>query len=105
MGTEFAEDSNIGRSASVAIDGVAELLDQLERTTQLPRSVLRRVIDEVLDHHRESIDQLVRRRHRELQAGGFTNPAIWSLLVSELATRLVQAPQLSERQLRRIVYG
>jgi hypothetical protein len=82
-----------------------DLLDQLERTTQLPRNVLGRVVAEVVEHHREPVEHLVRRRHRELQAAGLSNSLIWTTLTNELATRVVASPPLSERQLRRIVYG
>jgi hypothetical protein len=47
----------------------------------------------------------VRRRHRELQAAGRTNAEIFGRIAAELAGRPVAAPALSERQLRRIVYG
>ncbi len=82
-----------------------DLLDQLERTTQLPRTVLGRVVAEVVEHHREPVEQLVRRRHRELQALGLSNAAIWLAMSEELAVRVVAPPQFTERQLRRIVYG
>jgi hypothetical protein len=82
-----------------------DLLDQLERTTQLPRNVLRRVVAEVVEHHRESVEQFVRRRHRELQASGLANPEIWVTIQGELSTRVVAPSLLSDRQLRRIIYG
>ena len=47
----------------------------------------------------------VRRRHAELKTFGVRNPEIFARLADELAQRVVAAPELSERQLRRIVYG
>jgi hypothetical protein len=47
----------------------------------------------------------VRRRHRELQASGLANAAIFDCIAAELAARPVAAPTLSARQLRRVVYG
>jgi len=47
----------------------------------------------------------VRRRHRELQATGLANLAIFDRIADELASRPVAAPPLSPRQIRRIVYG
>jgi hypothetical protein len=82
-----------------------DLLDQLERTTQLSRTVLVRLIAEVVAHHGETVEQYVRRRHRELQASSQQNSAIWSIVRRELTDRVVAPPALSERQLRRIVYG
>jgi hypothetical protein len=83
----------------------ADLLDQLERTTQLPRAVLGRVVADVIDHYRETVEQYVRRRHTQLQASGSRNERIWVMLQEELSGRPVAAPPLTERQLRRIVYG
>lgn len=82
-----------------------DLLDQLERTTQLPRGVLSRLVGEVVDFQGETVDAFVRRRHRELQRDGLGNDAIWPRISSELAGRRFRAPELSERQLRRLVYG
>jgi hypothetical protein len=47
----------------------------------------------------------VRRRHRELKAGGLTNERAFALIAAELPARRVAPPQLSLRQLRRVVYG
>ena len=47
----------------------------------------------------------VRERHARLQTYGARNPEIFSRIAEELAQRVVAAPELSERQLRRIVYG
>ena len=47
----------------------------------------------------------MRRRHAELKTHGARNPEIFAHLAEELAHRVVAAPALSERQLRRIVYG
>ena len=47
----------------------------------------------------------MRRRHAELRRRGHRNAEIWRLLAAELPTRRFRADELSERQLRRIVYG
>jgi hypothetical protein len=92
-------------SGHLDLPDVEELLDLLERTTQLSRTVLGRVVEEVVAHHREPVEQFVKRRHRELQAAGEQNPAIWRQVSNELVFRVVAPPPLTERQLRRIVYG
>jgi hypothetical protein len=86
-------------------DDLDELLLRLERTTQLPRGLLGRLVADVLDHYDESTETFVRRRHHELQAAGNTNPVIWEVIGRELPSRRVAAPALSARQLRRMVYG
>lgn len=64
-----------------------------------------RLIDDVLAWFREPVDELVRRRHRELKLVGWRNDAIYAQIETELRDRLVQAPPLSERQIRRLIYG
>jgi hypothetical protein len=82
-----------------------ELVGHLVRTTALPAGTAKRVVEEVVAYCSESTDTLVRRRHRELQAAGFANPDIFEHIAAELALRPVAAPRLSERQIRRIIYG
>ena len=86
-------------------DDLEELITRLEHTTQLPRGLLGRLVADVLDHYSETTEAVVRRRHDELQSAGHTNPAIWEQLARELPQRRVSVPDLSARQLRRIVYG
>ena len=47
----------------------------------------------------------VRRRHRELQAQGLVNASIFERIEADLKYRAVAPPELTLRQLRRIVYG
>ncbi|OIV35875.1 hypothetical protein BIV57_19355 [Mangrovactinospora gilvigrisea] len=82
-----------------------ELVDHLVRTTPLRRGEALRVVMDVLAYFDESVEEFVRRRHRELQARGLTNPEIFAVIGEELPHRAVAAPGLSARQLRRIVYG
>jgi hypothetical protein len=82
-----------------------DLVDHLVRTTRLPPGVARRVVDDVVAYFGEQVEALVRRRHRELQAAGLSNAEIFDRIAAELAARPVAAPELSARQLRRIVYG
>ncbi len=82
-----------------------ELLDHLVRSSGLPRSAAHRVVEEVLRFYGESTQQFVRRRHRELQSSGLANAAILTSIRTELDDIRVVAPELSERQLRRMVYG
>src|SRR5947209_506573 len=50
-----------------ASDGLDDLLEHLERTTGLTRVEVRRVVEEVLTYFSESTEQVVARRHAELQ--------------------------------------
>lgn len=64
-----------------------------------------RVISDVIAYFSETTEDFVRRRHRHLQSYGMKNPEIFAQINGELARRVVAAPPLSDRQLRRIVYG
>jgi len=81
------------------------LVDHVAATTGLTAAEAARVVEDVVAFHAEPVEGYVRRRHAELQTHGARNPEIFARLAEELAHRVVAAPSLSERQLRRIVYG
>lgn len=94
-----------GEFAGVRADVSGDLVDHLVRTTGMPSGIARRVIDDVVAYFGETVEAVVRRRHGELQAAGWANAEIFDRIAAELAARPVRAPDLSARQLRRIVYG
>ncbi|MFE0177595.1 hypothetical protein ACFWZ2_35320 [Streptomyces sp. NPDC059002] len=82
-----------------------DLVDHLTRSTPLQRGEALRVIQDVLAYFDETTEEFVRRRHRELQGQGLLNAAIFERISADLAYRAVAPPELTLRQLRRIVYG
>jgi hypothetical protein len=82
-----------------------ELVDYLARTTRLTRPEAARVVDDVLAFLSETPEDFIRRRHLALQAAGCSNSEIFARLSVELQSRRFRAGELSERQIRRIVYG
>ncbi|MFF3667980.1 hypothetical protein [Microtetraspora malaysiensis] len=82
-----------------------DLIAHLTRTTALGPGEAARVVADVLTYFGEPVDEYVRRRHGELQSKGFSNDKIFPRISAELSGRRVAAPELSLRQLRRIVYG
>ncbi|UTI62839.1 hypothetical protein NBH00_15900 [Paraconexibacter antarcticus] len=86
-------------------DPLEPLLDHLQRALPLRRSEAQRVVDEVVAWFAESPEAFVRRRHRELQDRGVPNARAYSRIADELAARPVPGPRLSERQVRRVIYG
>jgi len=74
-------------------------------STGLPAPVAARVITDVMAYFGETAEEFVRRRHTELKRRQLRNADIWTLLARELDARPFAAPDLTERQLRRIVYG
>lgn len=82
-----------------------ELVDHLTRSTPLQRGEASRVIQDVLAYFDETAESYVRRRHRELQGQGLVNAEIFERIAADLRYRAVAPPELTLRQLRRIVYG
>lgn len=81
------------------------LVSHVVATTSLSAGEAARVIDDVISFHAQPVEVYVRERHARLQAYGARNPEIFARIAEELRERVVAAPDLSERQLRRIVYG
>ncbi|KUF17251.1 MULTISPECIES: hypothetical protein [Streptomyces] len=82
-----------------------DLVDHLTRSTPLQRGEALRVIQDVLAYFDETAESYVRRRHRELQGQGLVNAEIFERIAADLRYRAVAPPELTLRQLRRIVYG
>jgi len=82
-----------------------ELVDHLSRSTPLSRGEALRVVQDVLAFFDETTQEFVRRRHRELQAQGLVNTEIFERIEADLKYRAVAPPELTLRQLRRMVYG
>lgn len=81
------------------------LVTHVVESTGLSPTEAARLVEDVLAFHHETLEELVRRRHAELKTYGARNPEIFARLAQELRTRVVAAPDLTERQLRRIIYG
>ncbi|MEV6068285.1 hypothetical protein AB0L82_17170 [Nocardia sp. NPDC052001] len=87
-------------------DGVpADLVRHVAASTGLPEAVAARVVADVTGYFGETAEEFVRRRHAELQRRQVRNAEIWQRIATELTQRPVAAPEFTERQLRRIVYG
>jgi hypothetical protein len=82
-----------------------ELVARVVARTGLTPAEATRVIEDVVAFHGERLEEYVRRRHAQLQTYGARNPEIFARIAEELTTRVVAPPPLTERQLRRIVYG
>jgi hypothetical protein len=81
------------------------LVSHVVATTSLTPGEAARVIDDVIAFHAQPVEEYVRMRHASLKTYGAKNPEIFARIAEELQARVVAPPQLSERQLRRIVYG
>lgn len=82
-----------------------ELVARITSSTGLSPAEAARLVEDVVAFYTEPVEELVRRRHAEMKTYGARNSEIFARIAQELAHRVVAAPALSERQLRRIVYG
>jgi hypothetical protein len=65
----------------------------------------RRVVGDVIAYYHEPLETYVKRRHEECRRQGKPNAETYSLIAAEIGDRVVAAPALTERQVRRIIYG
>jgi len=84
---------------------LSDLIAYLVRTSRLTLPEAVRLIDEILSFLDERPEEFICRRHRELQAEGLSNPEIYLRVRSELARLRFRAPDYTERQIRRLIYG
>jgi hypothetical protein len=84
---------------------LGDLIDYLVRSTRLTRPEADRIVNEILEFLSDTPEDYIRRRHLQLQAQGLPNDAIFSQIAMELARRRFRAPELSQRQIRRVIYG
>jgi hypothetical protein len=82
-----------------------DLVRYLAASTGLPQPTTIRVIADVNAYYDETVEDFVRRRHGELRAQGQKNDEIWPRITAEMDNRRFKAAELTDRQLRRIVYG
>jgi hypothetical protein len=87
------------------VEPYEDLLGHLEGTFGLRRPQANRLVREVLAYFNEPLEAYVKRRHGELQRQGLANPAIFERIAVELRWWRLAAPPLTERQIRRIIYG
>ena len=78
---------------------------RVAQSTGLTESDAARLVADVVAYFAEPTPSYVRRRHAALAAHGLRNREIFVRIGVELESRVVAPPALSQRQLRRIVYG
>ena len=82
------------------------LLDHLRQVSRLSPAEAEKLVAEVIAFFHETPEVFVRRRHRELkQTEGWSNERIFETIESELQGLVFATPPLSQRQIRRMIYG
>ena len=82
-----------------------DLVRHVARSTGLDEATASRVVADVIAYFGQTVEEYVIQRHESLKSRNRKNDEIWPLIMAELGQRRFPAPDLSERQLRRMVYG
>ena len=90
---------------TINAEGSPDLARHVAASTGLTEATAARVVADVTAYFGETVEEFVQRRHGELRRRQVKNDQIWPAITAELSARRFVAPELSERQLRRIVYG
>jgi hypothetical protein len=86
-------------------EGPQDLVRHVARTTGLDEATASRVVADVLAYFGQTVEEYVIARHQDLKSRNRKNDEIWPEIMAELRGRRFRAPEPSERQLRRMVYG
>jgi hypothetical protein len=82
-----------------------DLVRHVARSTGLDEATASRVVADVMAYFGQTVEEYVVQRHENLKSRNRKNDEIWPLIMDELRTRRFKADGLSERKLRRMVYG
>jgi hypothetical protein len=82
-----------------------DLVQHVARSTGLDEATASRVVADVLAYFGQTVEEYVVSRHEDLKSRNRKNDEIWPAITAELRDRRFRAPETSERQLRRMVYG
>ena len=82
-----------------------ELVRHVARSTGLDEATASRVVADVMAYFGQTVEEYVTSRHEDLKTRNRKNDDIWPRITAELRDRRFRAPEVSERQLRRMIYG
>jgi hypothetical protein len=82
-----------------------DLVRHVARSTGLDEATASRVVADVMAYFGQTVEEYVIARHENLKSRNRKNDDIWPLITGELKGRRFKADELTERQLRRMVYG
>ena len=82
-----------------------DLVRHVAMSTGLDEATATRVVADVMAYFGQTVEEYVVKRHQDLKSRNRKNDDIWPQIASELRNRRFAAPEASERQLRRMIYG
>ncbi len=74
-------------------------------TYPIDESLLSHLVEDLGEYFSTDVKKFIGLRHQKLQKEGLKNDKIYSQIHEELKERRFAAPELSIRQIRRIIYG
>ena len=81
-----------------------ELKNRLSQIISIEKIDIHKLYNELLSFFSESENNYIIRRHKELHKEKYKNKEIYSLLTEEIKNHLFIGRNLSERQIKRIIY-
>lgn len=82
-----------------------EFLQHLLSSYPLDESELLRLLDDLSGAFDYTVESYIQEKHLSLQREGKKNAVIYEILQKEIKAMRFQGPELSIRQIRRIIYG
>lgn len=82
-----------------------DFINHILETYSIDLPQLERLMDEFQSFYDADFKEFIQQRHCELKNQGMLNEEIYPKLLDELKERRFKAPELSLRQIRRIIYG
>ena len=82
-----------------------ELIRHLSESAALSPADAERLALEVVHYYSGTVQDFIITRHQELQRSGLSNKAIFRLIEMEISDRLFTTDPVTERQIRRTIYG
>ncbi|MDA3811372.1 MAG: hypothetical protein PF518_13695 [Spirochaetaceae bacterium] len=74
-------------------------------TYPVDESLLNRLVEDLGDYFSRDVKEFIAERHHILHGEGMKNEEIYKVIQRELRERRFAGPELSERQIRRVIYG
>lgn len=89
----------------ITVGAETDLINHLAAITGLEESLLMKITEEVRAWYSKDLATWIRARHEALQRQGLRNQEIFPRLQEEARQTVVRPDELTERQIRRMIYG
>ncbi len=87
------------------VDQISNFKEKISLFLDLNKINIDKFYDELLNVFSETEKEYISRRHIELKKIGYKNKEIYPLIINEVNNCLFKGSLLTERQIKRIIYG